>query len=77
MKIEVSLKDPDGFWECVNSEVRDAVLELNLSKSDTDALVKSRLDDAWEKLEKWVEYKEYLRVSFDLETGTATVLENK
>lgn len=77
MKIEVTVKDPDGFWECVNAEVAEQVRKLGLPEDETEALIEVRTESAWKKLGRWVEYKEYLRVSFDLEAGTATVLENK
>ena len=74
MKITVTLKDPDGFYECVQDEVKRSLSDLGLAADEVDALVERRLESTWSKLEKFVDCQEYLRVEFDTEAGTATVL---
>jgi len=79
MKIVVTLKDPDGFYECVSRAVKESV-ENEFETADDDEkkeLSESRLEKTWDKLEKFVQYQEYLRVEFDTDTGTATVLPRK
>lgn len=76
MKILVNLKDPDGFSDAVDDAVRASLAAIpGLSSEEREALVDARRDRAWDSLRKFVQYREYLRVEFDTEAGTATVLE--
>lgn len=75
MKIEITMKDPDGVYESVRQDVEDSVKALNLSKKETEALIEVRREEIMSKLGKWIEYGEYLNVAFDLEAMTATVVE--
>lgn len=77
MKISVTLKDPDGFYDCVKDAVRDDIDEnmIDLSEDEKEDLVESRVEKAWAVLEKWVAYKEYVTITFDIDKGTATVEE--
>jgi 5'-deoxynucleotidase YfbR-like HD superfamily hydrolase len=78
MKITVTLKDPDGFSECVDEAVKESLDELEgLDEGEKEDLLEHRLEKTWDKLEKFVDCQEYLRVEFDTEAGTATVLPNK
>ena len=78
MKIVVTLKDPDGFYDCVEDAVRQAVNAIEaLDPDEREGVLESRLESAWDKLEKFVEYKEYVRIEFDTDAGTATVLPNE
>ena len=74
MKIQVTLKDPDGFYECVRDAVNDSVKAMGLTDTAEQVALESvRLNAVWDTLERWVEYKEYLLVTFDLDAMTATV----
>ena len=76
MKIRVTVKDPDGFYDCVKDAVKEEVDKIDgLDDDEKEGLVESRLEDAWDTLEKWVTYKEYVTIEFDTEAGTARVLE--
>lgn len=78
MKFTITLKDPDGFYECVRDAVKDSIEELEgLDAGEKEDLLETRLEKTWDKLEKFVDCQEYLRVEFDTEAGTATVLPNK
>ena len=77
MKISVTLKDPDGFCESVEEDVKASLSDLGLDASEVDALVEKRTENVWKQLEKWVEYQEYITIEFDLKAGTATVKERK
>lgn len=75
MKIVVNLKDPDGFGDAVDEAVRASLAAIpGLSSEERETLVDARRDKIWDSLGKFVEYQECLRVEFDTETGTATVL---
>ena len=78
MKIVVTLKDPDGFSECVDEAVEAELKKIEgLDDEERDELLDVRREKTWDKLEKFVDCQEYLRVEFDTEAGTATVLPNK
>jgi hypothetical protein len=78
MKIRVTLKDPDGFYE----SVRDAVTEWasrqpDLDQEEREQIIDARMTSVWKKLGRWVEYKEYVDIEFDTEAMTATVVARK
>lgn len=58
-KIRINLKDPDGVYDSIES----AGYDMND--------LPSKVDDV---LRKFIEYKEYLSVEIDIETGEARVL---
>ncbi len=73
--IKVTLKDPDGFFECVRDAVEESVSDLPLSPSEKEAVCEERFDTTREAMRRWVEYGEYVTLAFDLDAGTATVEE--
>ena len=73
MKIVVTLKDPDGFYESVEEEVVKSLKSSGLPEHEQEALTDTRLQKAWEFLSTWVECQEYVTLEFDTEAGTATV----
>jgi len=78
MKFTVTLKDPDGFYDCVKDAVKESLDELEgLDEQEKEDLLEHRLEKTWDKLEKFVDCQEYLRVEFDTDKGTATVLPRK
>ncbi len=70
-KFIITLKDPDGFYD----GVEDAIC---LSTDDDNdwarADERSRINNA---INKWVKYNEFIRIEFDLDKGTAIVLEEE
>lgn len=77
MKITISFKDPDAVDYAIESAVEVAVDEMCLPVDESNAVFEIKTGKAREALSKFVEYGEYLRVEFDTEAGTATVLEPK
>ena len=73
MKVKLFLKDPDGVYESVKDAVQ-ATLPDGLSEDEAKDLLKGRTEDTHEKLKKWVEWKEYVTVEIDTDTGEARVL---
>ncbi len=73
MKISVTLKDPDGFSEAVDDAVAASLEGSTLPQDEQDALLEKREEKLWQKLERWVDCKEYVELEFDTEAGTATV----
>jgi hypothetical protein len=79
LKFSVTFKFPE-----IESQVREAIesdLEMDeafekLPKWEQKQIIEGHVEDAWEKLSKWIEYREYVRVEFDLDSNSATVIEN-
>ena len=75
MKIKITLKDPDGFWDGVSNAVQAEVQKLDgLRFSERVSLAETRRDSILEYLSTWVEHSEYITIEFDTEAKTATVL---
>lgn len=72
MKFVITMKNPDSFEDSIRQAAEDSVDEL---VEDREEKVESQYNDLKEFASKWVEYDEYIRVEFDQEEGTATVLE--
>lgn len=84
MKITITIKDPDGFYDsirdCAKKEAREKYPELYLKTEDDklaqrefNELVKELIKEIEAKLEKWVRFSEYATLEFDLEAKTAIV----
>jgi hypothetical protein len=76
MKFQVTLKDPDGFSNEIDGAIRRSLADLELDEDEKDSLFEGRREKLEKKLEKWVKYSEYVTIEFDLEAGTARVVEN-
>lgn len=69
MKLRLTFKTPD-----VLDQLRD---EVEIDYNDSETTHELHLGEIEEKLATWVEYSEYVRIEFDLDNMTATVLKNK
>lgn len=76
MKFRITMKDPDGFYECVAEAVARS-LPKDLSEREKDALTAARTEETNQMLRRWFEYSEYLTVEIDTEAKTLSVVENK
>ena len=74
MKVRVTMKHPDCVSDAIQEAARASVSELELGDNERDLLVESREADIESKLSRWIEYNEYIRIEFDLDAMTATVL---
>lgn len=75
MKIRVTMKDPDGVYECVEESLK-ASLPGEFSKSEKDALLEVRRDEVNAVLRKWFRFGEYLDVEVDTDAKTIRVIED-
>ncbi len=71
MKIQITTKDPDGVYDAVMEAAYQGIGE----DDEKDALIELRQSEIGDRLKRWVRFREYLTVEFDLEAGTARVLE--
>jgi len=75
MKFKVTLKDPDGFYNCIDDAVCDEVAKLGITDDrEINAITDARKDKVNKALRNWVEYGEYITIEFDTEEQTATVV---
>lgn len=77
MKIRVTMKDPDGVSDAIEQAAQESIAGMKLDDDEREQLEETRREKIKEQLRKWFEYSEYLEVEIDLETGTATVVEQK
>ncbi len=78
MKFQVTLKDPDGFSNAVDEAVKESLSELEgLDEYEKEQLLDVRLEKTWEKLERFVEYQEYVTIEFDTEADTAVLVSKR
>jgi len=75
MKLRITLKDPDGFYEAIREAAENQVAEIQgISRDEADTLIENRHESIAEYMTRWVEYGEYVTIEFDLEEATATVI---
>lgn len=76
MKLQVTFKDPDAFYEPIKEKVQELLKDNPLTKyiENTSAVKDEIYQSIIDKLGPWVEYGEYLTVEFDLEANTASVV---
>lgn len=72
MKYRIMLKDPDGVYESVKDEVSRSIPE-GLGDDEYKAVLEERMEEAWDKLRRWIWYQEYVTIEFDTDAGTARV----
>lgn len=84
MKFTITAKNPDGIEDSIRRAAEEAVdMEAEdegatgrtLEPLERQILIEDKIEELWEECKKFVEYKEYVRIEVDTETGTATVLE--
>ena len=73
MKFNITMKDPDGFYESVKNAVEES-LPTGLSSGERSNLLEDRMEKVEESLERWFEYNEYVTIEVDTDNNTATVL---
>jgi hypothetical protein len=75
MKIKITLKDPDGFYDAIGDAIQDSISQIEgLTDDEKEALEETRRDEMNEILSEWVEYNEYVTIEFDTDAKTATVI---
>lgn len=78
MKFQVTMKDPDGPYECIRDAAGESLEEIaGLSPDECDCLKEKRTEELNKFAGKWLKYGEYVTVEFDTEADTATVIPSK
>ncbi len=77
MKVCVTMKCPDAVDEAIEEAVHFALLNQNIPQTEREALEEEQIPLVQARLRKWVQHGEYVRIEFDTDAGTATVLPAK
>lgn len=76
MKFRITMKDPDGIYECTEDAIKRDVASIpGLSKDEREAVLEKRRDAVIDVRDRWFEYGDYVTVEIDTDAGTATVVE--
>lgn len=76
MKFRVTMKDPDGIYECSQDALkRDVAAIPGLSEKEREAVMEARQETLSTFMARWFEYGDYCVVEVDTDAGTATVVE--
>lgn len=75
MKFRITMKDPDGVWDSIQSAAIDSVeSDDSLDRDERNLLIDHRRERLSEFIRKWVQFGEYMTVEFDTDANTATVV---
>ena len=68
MKIQITLKDPDGVSWSVDEAVK---IEASKKNDPDEGVIRERIV---EQLRDWIEYEEYVTIEIDTKTNKARVV---
>lgn len=74
MKFKITMKDPDGVYECVQEAIVKSLPD-GLTAAERDMLKESRQDTFSEYMRRWFQFGEYITVEIDTDAKTCTVCE--
>jgi hypothetical protein len=77
MKFQVTFHDPDALQDSLEEACCKSVSDLlGLTDREKTRLVESRVEKAFEDVERWFDCQEYVTIEIDTEAGTAVVCEH-
>ena len=75
MKFQVTMKDPDGIYECKEDALKQDVAAIpGLSATEREAVLEARRESIGKVMSRFFEYGDYCVVEVDTDAGTATVV---
>lgn len=75
--LRITFKDPDGVYDAIYEYVSKGLSHIKeISEEEKEKLRILRIETITKKLETFIKYSEYITIEFDLEAGTAKVIEN-
>jgi len=78
MKFRVTLKDPDGPYECIQDAAKDMTKAIDgITDDERKAIQEKRAETLSKFAGRWMSYGEYITVEFDTEAETATVIKDR
>ncbi len=75
MKYKLIIKSPDSIGDFID-EVAEYERPETIDNEEWDYIKDIRREKLAKKLEKWIGWQGYVTIQFDLDAGTAKVLEN-
>jgi hypothetical protein len=75
MKFRITLKDPDGVYQCI-SDAADQSMEgvEGVNEPEWNTLHAARSESILEAASKWVKHDEYVTIEIDTDEKTAIVI---
>ena len=74
MKLQITLKDPDGVYESIKQAAESSTGDTEgLDNNELDELAETRREKLEEKCKRWIKYGEYVTIEIDTDANTATV----
>lgn len=74
MKFTITMKDPDGPYDCIHDAAKSSLMNSGLSEAEQRALIDLRVEKMHEVTDRFFRHGEYLTIEIDTDAGTATVL---
>ena len=75
MKFRITMKDPDGPYDCIQDAAKEMVDAIKgIEPDERESIQEARHNTLRDFAGKWMEYGEYITVEFDTEAGTAIVV---
>lgn len=75
MKFRVTMKDPDGPYDCINDAAVASVDGTDdLDEYEREQLAEIRKEKLRDFTGQWLRYGEYAEIEFDTKEGTATLI---
>jgi hypothetical protein len=78
MKFEITMKDPDGVYDCIQDAAKEWANQVTgVDADERENLIESKHEKLQEITGEWFEYGEYLTVIIDTDTKEITVKPRK
>lgn len=75
MKFQITMKDPDGVYDCVVDAAKEWAAQVTgVDDDEREALVESKQEKLGEIISAWFEYGEYLTVEIDTDDKSIRVV---
>jgi nitrogen regulatory protein PII-like uncharacterized protein len=78
MKFQITMKDPDGVYDCMKDAAKEAAEQVTgVDEDEREGLVETKMEKIQKLAKQWFEYGEYLTVEIDTEAKTCVVVPRK
>ena len=75
MKFQITMKDPDGVYDCLSEAAEEAVNKIEgIDDDERETLKESKREKFKEICNTWFEYSEYLTVEIDTDEKSIRVV---
>jgi len=74
MKLQITLKDPDGVSQCIQEAAAKEIKAVcGITERERENLIKSRSRLIAESCRPWIAYIKFVTIEIDTDAGTAVV----